>query len=46
MFVWLASFGFVERLLSHFVLGYNFPPYDGIFHLLSIGRLDLWKVIV
>jgi hypothetical protein len=46
MFVWLSSFGFVERLLSCFFLGYSFPPCIGVFHLLTSVGLDLWKDIV
>ena len=46
-FVWLSSFGFVERrLLSCFFLGCSFPPCVGVFHLLSILGLDLRKDIV
>ena len=46
MFVWLSSFGFVERLLSCFFLGCSFPSCVGVFHPLSFVGLDLWKDIV
>ena len=35
MFVWLSSFGFVERFLSCLFLGCSFSPCVGVFHLLS-----------
>ena len=41
MFVWLSSFGFVERLLSCFFLGCSLPPCVGVFPLLSFVGLDL-----
>ena len=46
MFVWLSSFGFVERLLSCFFLGCSSPPCVGVFHLLSFEGLGLWKDVV
>ena len=41
MFVWLSSFGFVERLLSCFFVGCSFPPCVGVCHLLSLVVMDL-----
>jgi hypothetical protein len=44
MFVWLSSFGFVERRLLF--LGYSFPPCVRVYHLLSFVGLDLWRNIM
>jgi hypothetical protein len=40
----LCLCGFVETLLIF--LGCSSPPCVGVFHLLSLERLDLWKDIV
>ena len=46
MFMLLSSFWIVKKKISSLLfLGSSFPPCGGVFHLLSIEELDLWKDI-